>query len=695
MPSKKISSCSAVPLFPERDDPIKTAIQTSIRTGVSFTDTFKEQNLSGYQISVNTYFNYGKNTYVNGLPETNLILPTQDDTEINAALTTMVGEPATSVYFYFGLLEVGFFIHNYFANDLGETYNPSTYVLVDRGDADHIHSYTGDYSYQENVAEEEELYAEISIYDVINDTYTYYDELVPDSNADYAKYYIHIEAERSSDSKLFVYLLDDTDPNYSLFNLVQPETFQDILLPIVPLKYRNQAIVDYGTDPLSTPDISEDLYNDALRMFKILDLGIEGITDSLKESADYDKLEEVYLTFAANINTEEQVTKEYLFNFFESVHGDNPASYIKWKDAADRSKETYVSLSFSEATFNYLLSFAYITVTPKTGVIGNVGEYVTSIELQPAYTLPSDIQVNVDEYILQKQVSATSYEEIKVVGLFSQITQNNTLSTKYLHVVKDPDEDGIKDGGIFVPIAFSRLTPFAGLRRNVLLMDCSHLTYFAFVKQKLEWYETQLFRAILVITAFVLTVVSLGTAAPALYAATGSVLLTIIALVAIKIAISYVGKILVDLLVDILGEEATLLLVITLIIVSLLTQEDLVDVSAFTADVLLLTTNAVQAGFGAYLKEEFEEIQDKQELLDQFKEERMEEMEALIEKMDASTFEEAILLLDQQVYVEEPSDFYTRTIHSGNIGAKSLDVISNYAENTLRLPTINESTLRG
>ncbi len=49
---------------------------------------------------------------------------------------------------------------------------------------------------------------------------------------------------------------------------------------------------------------------------------------------------------------------------------------------------------------------------------------------------------------------------------------------------------------------------------------------------------------------------------------------------------------------------------------------------------------------------------------------------------------------DNDIYIpmqESPTDYYARTIHTGNIGTLTLNEASNYVDRMLLLPTLDES----
>jgi hypothetical protein len=43
------------------------------------------------------------------------------------------------------------------------------------------------------------------------------------------------------------------------------------------------------------------------------------------------------------------------------------------------------------------------------------------------------------------------------------------------------------------------------------------------------------------------------------------------------------------------------------------------------------------------------------------------------------------------VFGEKPDEYYARTIHSGNVGLESMNIVQNFVDISLRLPTMQET----
>ena len=67
-----------------------------------------------------------------------------------------------------------------------------------------------------------------------------------------------------------------------------------------------------------------------------------------------------------------------------------------------------------------------------------------------------------------------------------------------------------------------------------------------------------------------------------------------------------------------------------------------------------------------------------------------EEQNALLEKANA-LLENQNLLSPFVVFGESPTDYYERTVHSGNIGVLGLDAVTNYCDIALTLPKLSQT----
>jgi len=79
-----------------------------------------------------------------------------------------------------------------------------------------------------------------------------------------------------------------------------------------------------------------------------------------------------------------------------------------------------------------------------------------------------------------------------------------------------------------------------------------------------------------------------------------------------------------------------------------------------------------------------------------FKDTKIAELEEVSKLLDMKTLFNPFEFIGQQpliIWGEKPQDVYNRTVHSGNIGIASLDVIPQYAQQSLTLLKITESLM--
>jgi len=78
-----------------------------------------------------------------------------------------------------------------------------------------------------------------------------------------------------------------------------------------------------------------------------------------------------------------------------------------------------------------------------------------------------------------------------------------------------------------------------------------------------------------------------------------------------------------------------------------------------------------------------------------FKEGKWEELEEANKLLGGPNLLDADLFIRAEPLVipgEGPDAFYNRTVHSGNLGAESLNFIQNFVDISLRLPEVSETT---
>ncbi len=117
-------------------------------------------------------------------------------------------------------------------------------------------------------------------------------------------------------------------------------------------------------------------------------------------------------------------------------------------------------------------------------------------------------------------------------------------------------------------------------------------------------------------------------------------------------------------------------------------QTGSVDAAPWANEMLAVSNNlakAAQQGVAG----EFADLEDKYNTFDLMKEEKMEELAEVEDLLGGGTYLDPFTFIGQEpvtVLGEDPSDFYARTVESGNIGTLAFDAIEGYVDSKLSLP---------
>jgi hypothetical protein len=225
---------------------------------------------------------------------------------------------------------------------------------------------------------------------------------------------------------------------------------------------------------------------------------------------------------------------------------------------------------------------------------------------------------------------------------------------------------------------------------------------------ELEWYQQQWFQILIVIVQMYLFVVSMGSlGAPSSWALSGAARLGFTG--AMKVFVAVVIQQSVSVLISKIFIKAVELLeldeafdILIKLVVAALTIKAFSFVTGVNgapfADQLLFAASGIQTGIQTNVAIEMAaEDAEWEDFLEESKEksdELKEDMDALWpernEFLDAWHSSRTAPILD---FNESPTDFFNRTIHTGNIGTLAVDAIHQYTALKLQLPEIDYNNL--
>ena len=407
-------------------------------------------------------------------------------------------------------------------------------------------------------------------------------------------------------------------------------------------------------------------YKSSTRLCKRLGFNWADLSKQIHEGiGELGDVTQISIMAVAPLNTTKQPLLRYLHAWFKNQYYQMTAStYVipgTWI-VGDIDPNTYSvregqSMDFKDQVSNQSFRFRAIGIKTITGSIGSIGTVSgTFIGTYHRYRL---------------QTTATEYEEVLV---FRAQSAESVFGGKY-SVARAVSEE------LMIPLDFDLVDTFNFSEREAIINNGMHIVVntVKFVKEK--WYQSGFIKGILFIAAFVMAIPTAGQSL-VVWALTIAVEITIIRIVA-------------KLLVDVFNVDIDVVLAIVAVISLMAGGYAKFNGTKFlslTAKELLMISNIAfklsQEGLRLQTKnlaDERESFMDNASL----KQAEVDAAKALITQVHKAN--DYLLMstnMSREFYVigESPTDFYNRTVHSGNVGALLPVLISSYANLTLMLP---------
>ena len=534
---------------------------------------------------------------------------------------------------------------------------------------------------------------------------------------------------------------DPTTEVYPLLNSTNSDDLDNSFLPVVPIRYENITLNQAAHE--DTP-----LYITSKRLLTRLGITFDQLADFIDSNPDIAEIDHAYVMFGVDLQTTNNASIYYLAEFFDHLsalaYSDQYNFINKLQQSNNLSTNTYnfdstinpipidegfnytgeviidaaivnndAQISLIEHGLNTGVTYRYITTAIKAGSIGDVGTatkdtisgYESIRQDQWGYTL-----VDTSTLILKVQITPTAYKEIVVVGLI----HNNKISegihrTSLYDVITNSDNHNF-----IIPIHYGISKRLPLFQRTMLYEESLQLIINSYVWTKVKWYETKLFQFVVLVVAIIITIWSVGSAAKVGYAAyaaavkagaatvAAALVATAIALAPIilkKAALAILIGLIMDIVVNAIGGEWAIVLAVVVAVYAV-TRGDASKISVLgqtipTAQACLAISTALLKSTGNYFVEGIEQIQQQIIELESEAEKQSKEIDRVTELLDTRSMINPLdfLIAPQFISVpdESPDAFYNRTIHSGNIGVVTLDVIGNYNEMLLQLHKTNSA----
>jgi len=451
--------------------------------------------------------------------------------------------------------------------------------------------------------------------------------------------------------------------------------------PWIHLRHAYTAI---DADPNTAECIS------ATKLMKKLGIDLSTVSSSISENPDIGYVVQAIFMLGIPPETTNPVEQEYLYRYFDSMFLGLGGEVTTLSATALVASLTYTdlvktSIVIQDSKLKTQLFNSGIYRRLVTGVLGNVGTYSSGFGVftlaVPRYTedggsTPVYGYRSIEYLLYKKQVSTTQYEEIQVID----------LSCSYQVIGGYYTTGNTVDGTniILIPLDMSIVSHLSLIKREPLYARAMHIVFNSVQTVKLEWYQTGIFKAFLIVVAIVVMVF---TKLPVLKA--------ILALVTGELTFYGVIILLLDLagvalynyafqeLVKAIGIEDAFILLIILNIKNLYTifSAETIKAGLVSAESFMKLATGLMQGIQTMTTELTKDIVGELDALNKEMEAAFGELDKIRKEMDSSKILKPFMLLG-----ETPDEYYNRTVHSGNPGVKVYETVSKYVKTMLTLP---------
>ena len=433
-------------------------------------------------------------------------------------------------------------------------------------------------------------------------------------------------------------------------------------MPVIPLREDNVSLGpecsegEYVRDSegnLITPDT--ELYRTSVQLCKKAGTDFNELTREISSNPDVDQVDHAYLIFGIDIRSSEPASKHYLFQFFEDIILNNTnVSEVEVRDANYRIK-----ISFSSAV--------------RVGIVGEDLGTKTKITYQG------------NDLILERKIDDNEYTRVTV----SDLEHTNYVSGNHTVVTSLSDSADEDNYNFIVPLQYSLIKKDRYMfDRENLMKESFKIVFNSVERRKLKWYERGFFKFLLVAITVVIAVFTGPFAGLTAAFATGiqAGLLYVLQIVLYMTAIQLGFRILAKYV------DPALLAVIAAVVLTLAsTNFSALNLGSTTAESLLTLSNNLVQGIGIGLEAEMANLQEDMDSFFEYAKDLDDELDLLEEELSMNNhLLDLPSLIMEPMFIpnETPDSFYARTIHAGNIGVQSLNIIESYVDTQLTLPKL-------
>ena len=450
-----------------------------------------------------------------------------------------------------------------------------------------------------------------------------------------------------------------------------------------------------GQNRASPQNHDTEAYKTTSNLLKYLGIDFYSLATDLHANPDIDDVEHAIMLMGVPYDSSHPTDMAYLFRHFSDlaelfpVQGGADIDDIENRLLGQTSQH---AVRIQDAGFEMYLSFSGISKKTKAGSIGPIGSYTnTQGSFNPPGLTAADIAEGADipallpTRIFRRQVSDSAYVEVTIIN----------LALRFPFADGYQDVASSSDGNLLIPLHWETSLELPRSEREILYYRSLHFVFNARVEHKVEWYERSWFRAVLIIIAVVVTIISYGQAWETIVAA-AEVGATAVALAVLKIvAVSFAVQASFEVAAQFLSTEVLIVLALVLAAVGgvrALTSGN-AGQDAWATHLISAASGLIKAESKKY-GDLIDDVLAEAALFEDYAEGKWEELESTQKLLDYKNLLNPYEFIGMEpLYVlgESPPDFFNRTVHSGNVGTLCFDILENYVDISLKLPTIEDT----
>lgn len=449
--------------------------------------------------------------------------------------------------------------------------------------------------------------------------------------------------------------------------------------PFAYFRYNKQSVIT---------NKNTDAYRTSKKLVKYLGIDYDLLAESIDENPDIADVEQAMLVMGVPAVSTNPIECRYLFEYFDTLHasmdGTTLSALASVQNRLGSDQPKMNTIVIKDAQFKMALHNEGIYKRIVAGSIGNVGTHTSAYETVNVETSYYDTESG-STLSFSTPTKVHKYRRQIAPGLYEEIFVRNLKMTYYVfqeYTTTADEEDDI----LLIPIDRTITENYSIGDRETLYARSLHMVFNSRVVTKVKWYQTGVFRALLIIVAVVITIYTYNADGGSLVASalglsgTAGLVATIIVTLAIGNLLPSVFK----LFVKVFGQDVATVIAILAIIYGGYRFFSVGGVTgAPWAEAMLQLSTGLQQ---AILQDKYTDLlaqADQFELLAEGKNKLLETAQELLDQRH--------LLSPFTIFGEKPEDFYNRTVHYGNIGTLGITAISSYVDIALTLPKLNDT----